>query len=58
MKGVFVILDGVADEPCTVLKNKTPLESARTPNLDFFANSAAIDHCFPIASCRGNFWQY
>ena len=49
MKGVFVILDGVADEPCTVLKNKTPLESARTPNLDFFANSAAIDHCFPIA---------
>ena len=45
MKGVFVILDGVADEPCYVLGQKTPLESAKTPNLDFFAEHGKIDSC-------------
>ncbi len=49
MKGVFVILDGVADEPCTVLKGLTPLEYAKTPNLDYFASMGKIGRCFPIA---------
>jgi len=35
MKGVFVILDGAADEPVSRLGDKTPLEFSKTPNLDF-----------------------
>mgnify|MGYP001587398204 CR=1 FL=1 len=49
VKGIFVILDGVADESCSVLGGKTPLESARTSNLDFFASNGEVDYCFPIA---------
>jgi 2,3-bisphosphoglycerate-independent phosphoglycerate mutase len=49
MKGLFVILDGVADEICYKLKDKTPLEYAGTPNLDFFASKGEIYNCFPIA---------
>jgi len=48
MKGVFVILDGVADLPCLELNNKTPLEAAKTPNLDRIAKSSKIDYCYPI----------
>src|SRR3989344_5206803 len=49
MKGVFVILDGVSDEPCSVLGDKTPLEFAKTPNLDYFASLGSLDYCYPIA---------
>lgn len=48
MKGVFVILDGVADEPCSQLGDKTPLEAARTPNLDELANKSRMDYCFTV----------
>ena len=48
MKGIFVILDGVADEPCNVLERKTPLESAKTENLDYFAERAEIDQCYTV----------
>ena len=48
MKGVFVILDGVADEPCEALGGKTPLEAARTPNLDDFARKSKLDYCYPV----------
>ena len=37
VKRVFVILDGVGDLPCKVLNGKTPLEAAKTPNLDWYA---------------------
>ncbi len=49
MKGIFVVLDGVADEPCSKLGDKTPLDYAKTPNLDFFASKSQIYSCFPIA---------
>ena len=49
MKGIFVILDGVADEPCSKLGDKTPLEYAKTPNLDFFASKSNVYSCNPIA---------
>lgn len=49
MKGIFVILDGVADESCRVLGDKTPLDYAKTPNLDLFASKSKIGNCFPIA---------
>ncbi len=49
MKGIFVILDGVADEPCSIFNGKTPLEFASTPNLDYFASLGNVDYCYPIA---------
>lgn len=48
MKGVFVILDGAADLPCSALGEKTPLEAAKTPNLDEIAKKSKIDHCFTV----------
>lgn len=49
MKGLFVVLDGVADQVCSKLNDKTPLEYAKTPNLDFFTSNSDIYNCFPIA---------
>ena len=37
MKGILVLIDGLGDLPCRQLNDKTPLESADTPNLDFIA---------------------
>lgn len=48
MKGIFVVIDGVADEPSDVLGGKTPLDAAKTPNLDFIARKSEIDYCYPI----------
>ncbi len=48
MRGILVILDGVADEPCAALGGKTPLEIAKTENLDYFAEHGKIDRCYPV----------
>lgn len=48
MKGIFVVIDGVADEPCLILKGKTPLEYAKTPNLDELSKKSEIDYCYPV----------
>ena len=48
MKGIFIILDGVSDLPHQALGQKTPLESAKTPNLDSLARSSKLDYCYPI----------
>lgn len=37
MKIIFLVIDGLGDKPIPQLKNKTPLESAETPNLDYLA---------------------
>lgn len=37
MKGIFVIIDGMADLPVKLFSGKTPLEAATMPNLDFLA---------------------
>ncbi len=49
MKGIFVVLDGVADQTCSKLNDKTPLEYSKTPNLDFFASNSELYNCYPIA---------
>ena len=48
MKGMFVVLDGVADNSCSVLNGKTPLEFAKTPNLDEIASFSKIHHCYTV----------
>ncbi len=48
MKGVFVILDGAADEPSVELGGQTALEAANTPNLDYLAERGKIEHCYVV----------
>ncbi|MDD5417557.1 MAG: alkaline phosphatase family protein [Candidatus Nanoarchaeia archaeon] len=38
-KLLFIILDGVGDEPVPSLGNKTPLEASEKPNMDFLART-------------------
>lgn len=42
MKTVFVIFDGLADRPIRELGDKTPLEAANTPNLDYLAKNGTV----------------
>lgn len=42
MKYIVILCDGMADEPLDKLAGKTPLEAARTPNMDRLAKSAEI----------------
>jgi len=48
MKGILVILDGIGDLPHKLLENKTPLEVANTPNLDFFATRGELGYMYPV----------
>lgn len=41
-KFVLVIPDGMGDRPVAALGGKTPLEAARTPNMDFFARRGRV----------------
>ena len=48
MKGILVVLDGLGDLPHKQLDEKTPLESADTPNLDFLANRGEIGSMYSV----------
>ncbi len=39
MKILFIVLDGLGDKPIREFGNKTPLEKADTPNLDYLAKN-------------------
>jgi 2,3-bisphosphoglycerate-independent phosphoglycerate mutase len=39
LKLIYVAIDGMGDLPIAALGNKTPLEAAETPNLDFLAKN-------------------
>ncbi len=43
-----MILDGIGDRACRALEGKTPLEAAKTPNLDWFASKGKVDYCYPV----------
>ncbi len=45
---VFVIIDGVGDLSIPELGNKTPLEAANKPNMDWFAANGKSGHVFTI----------
>lgn len=48
MDGVLVILDGLGDRSSSKLDNKSPLEAANTPNLDWFASHSSLGLMFPV----------
>lgn len=48
MRKIIVILDGLADTPIKALKNKTPLEVANTPTLDYLASKSFCGLMYPI----------
>jgi len=41
MKYIVIVPDGMADNPIEAIGNKTPLEVARTPNMDYLAQRGA-----------------
>ena len=44
MSGKYIILigDGMADWPIPTIGNRTPLEAAEKPNMDFMAANGAV----------------
>ncbi len=48
MRGVLLIIDGMADLPCKQLGDKTPLEAANMSNLDFFAARGEMGYMYPV----------
>lgn len=42
MKYLIVLTDGAADEPLEALGNRTPLEAAKLPNIDFLASRGTV----------------
>ncbi len=47
MKILLVIIDGLGDKPIPELGNKTPLEAAETPNLDWLAENGVCGLILP-----------
>jgi len=47
-KTIFIILDGLGDERIPAFKNKTPLESAKTPNLNTWAKKGKLGLITPF----------
>ncbi len=48
MKGVFVIIDGMGDRPIKEFGDKTPLEIAETPNIDYLASNGNMGTIYPV----------
>jgi len=48
LKGVLVIIDGLGDLPNRLLGDKTPLEAASIPNINFFAMRGELGTLYPV----------
>ncbi len=48
MKTLLVIIDGLSEKPIAKLGGKTPLEKAKTPNLDFLAKNGICGQASPF----------
>ncbi len=49
MKLIYVVIDGMGDMPIKELGNKTPLEAADTPNMDFLAKAGKTGIMYTVA---------
>jgi 2,3-bisphosphoglycerate-independent phosphoglycerate mutase len=54
MKYVILVGDGMADNPVAELNGQTPLQAAKTPNLDYLTQNGELglvkttpDGCYP-----------
>ena len=47
MKILLIVIDGLGDRPIPQLGNKTPLEAAKTPNLDYLAENGICGLILP-----------
>lgn len=47
-KILFIVIDGLGDKPIPQLGNKTPLEAAKTPNLDWLAKNGICGFLEPF----------
>ena len=56
MKYCIIVPDGMADWPIAELGNKTPLEAARTPNMDFISLNGRLGlvHTIPAGMAPGS----
>ena len=48
MKGVLILIDGVADTGCKQLGGKTPLEIANKPNLDSISRKSELAYMYSV----------
>jgi 2,3-bisphosphoglycerate-independent phosphoglycerate mutase len=48
MKYIFLVGDGMSDEPLSQLSNRTPLEASRIPNMKRLAKRGAVGMCRTI----------
>lgn len=49
MKGVLVVIDGLGDKACKLLQDRTPLEAAEKPNLDYMAEHGKMGFMYTIS---------
>lgn len=47
-KILYIVLDGLGDLPVKELNNKTPLEAAKTPNMDGLAKKGKLGLVYPV----------
>ena len=52
MKYIVILCDGMADEPLESLSGKTPLEAAKTLNMDRLAKNAEIGNVSGKRYCK------
>lgn len=46
---LLIVMDGLGDRACDVLRGKTPLQYVKNPNLDWFVDHGIAGICDPIA---------
>ena len=54
MKLLYIVIDGMGDLPLKELSNRTPLEAAKTPNLDALARKGkmSVNKAYQIAKSK------
>ena len=48
MVKIYIILDGISDRPCKILNGLTPLQAAKTKNLDYFSINSNHGYVYAI----------